>query len=139
MKNGFTIIELMIVVTIVGILAAVAVVGYAEYVTRARVSEGFPIAAVVKKAVAEYRFTTAAFPTSNADIGLPVNVNTEFVNTVVLSGQGVITISYKAAAGVTAGLAIQFVPTLNASGSVVWACNGAGTTVPDRFLPANCR
>ncbi len=65
-QQGFTLIELMIVVAIIGILAAIAIPAYQDYTIRAKVSEGLNLASAAKTSVAEYRVTNGAWPTSNA-------------------------------------------------------------------------
>ena len=69
-KKGFTLIELMIVVAIIGILAAIAIPQYQNYVARAQVAEGLALASGAKTAVAEYRSTTGEWPADNAAAGL---------------------------------------------------------------------
>ncbi|WP_422828689.1 pilin [Vreelandella gomseomensis] len=68
-QRGFTLIELMIVVAIIGVLASIAVPQYQNYVARAQVSEAFSLASDVKVAISEYFMATGGFPQSNADIG----------------------------------------------------------------------
>ena len=69
-QQGFTLIELMIVVAIIGILAAIAIPQYAEYTNRARVSEGLQLAAGAKTAVSEFYSANNAYPSSNPEAGL---------------------------------------------------------------------
>lgn len=145
-QGGFTLIELMIVVAIIGILAAVAIPAYQDYIIRARVTEGISLASSAKVTVAE-----------NAQFGNALNLGwnppgaTDAVDSVVLDATtGVITITYNAAL-MGGGGTLVFQPVTGAantpiaSGTVVtdrlnWICtNAAGTTLPDQFRPANCR
>lgn len=135
-QQGFTLIELMIVVAIIGILAAIAIPAYTDYTTRAKVSEAIGVAAAAKSAVSEYRISQATFPTSNAQAGLATTINSTYVSSATVAAGGTITVALKAASGASGN--IQFVPAF-ANGTITWACNGASTTVEDKFLPANCR
>lgn len=135
-QQGFTLIELMIVVAIIGILAAIALPAYNDYTTRAKVSEGIGLAAAAKSAVSEYRISLAAYPTNNTLAGLPTQIASKYVSSVNVGAAGIITVGYKAAAGVTAASTIIFRPTF-ATGTVDWTCTGG--TVQDSYRPSNCR
>ena len=144
MKNvqqGFTLIELMIVVAIIGILAAVALPAYQDYMVRTRVAEGLVISGAAKLAVSENASSGASSLTS----GLVAPAATANVTSVITSGDnGVITISYTAAAGGNTllmepssggtALAAGTVPT---GGSITWACT-SGSTLP-KYRPSACR
>ena len=140
-QQGFTLIELMIVVAILGILAAIAIPAYQDYTTRARVSEGLQMAAAAKTAVAEFEQANGAYPTSNAAAGLPAAITTKYVSDIQVAGDGTgtLTIAYTALSGVTAGNTITLVPTAVAAiaGGIDWTCTGGSVT--SRFSPANCR
>lgn len=138
-NSGFTLIELMMAVMIVGILAALTTMFYTDYMTRIRVVEGIEMASPIHKNVAEYYYTNAVFPTSNSEVGIPAALSTQYVSDISVTAGGLITITYNANSGLTAGETIQYVPVINAGGNVAWTCNGAGTTVSDRYLPATCR
>lgn len=133
-QKGFTLIELMIVVAIIGILAAVALPAYQDYTVRAKVSELVLAASAHKSSVAEKAVTDGAL--TNAGAGLTVTTVGKIMGGSVTVG-GVITI-VGAATTTSTGQAVTIVltPSLNtASGAVVWTCAGS----PTRFVPAECR
>jgi type IV pilus assembly protein PilA len=147
-QKGFTLIELMIVVAIIGILAAVAVPQYQDYTVRARVSEGVNLADAAKTGVAEYYNNFGVFPPSNASAGY-TSPTTTYVQsiTVTRSGplaadNGLITVKYSnTALGVTLTNAtddLVFKATGNGT-AITWVCNGAETTLTTKYRPANCR
>ena len=150
-QQGFTLIELMIVVAIIGILAAIAIPAYQDYTIRAQVTEGMNLAAAAKVAATEYWQDRGQFPTTNAIAGLsaPGTINGKYVASVALEPastdvQGTITVTYgTAAAGYAthtniAGQTLTFVaaPVL-ADGSVEWNCTGG--SVVAKYRPAACR
>ena len=137
-QQGFTLIELMIVVAIIGILAAVALPAYQDYTKRAHVSEGITLGASAKAAVTEYYVSQAALPTSNTQAGLPdaSDIKGNAVDSVTVGADGVITIEYNSK--VEATKTIELKPTVDDSkGSIVWSCTGG--SVDDKYRPANCR
>lgn len=139
-QKGFTLIELMIVVAIVGILAAIAIPAYQDYTIRARVTEGLSLASAAKLAVAETAISNNALPATQAATGYQgLTAATDNVTSVVIADDGTaaITITYTAAAG---GGALVLVPTLTGNGEVTWACGQTpASTLAPRFRPANCR
>ncbi|WP_133129470.1 pilin [Legionella yabuuchiae] len=135
-QQGFTLIELMIVVAIVGILAAVAIPAYQDYTIRARVTEGLNLASAAKLAVSETAISNNALPATQAATGYVSPAATANVTSIGIAGDGTaaITVTYTAAAG---NGTIVLTPTLQANGEVTWVCTGG--TLNDRFRPANCR
>ena len=140
-QQGFTLIELMIVVAIIGILAAIAIPAYQDYTIRAQISEGLSLAGGAKTAIAEFYQDSGAFPTDNAEAGISnaTDIQGNYVASVTVAN-GVITVAYGNQANSNIGNGtVTLTPdgTTNA-GSVTWTCDGAGG-LPDRWLPSACR
>jgi type IV pilus assembly protein PilA len=134
-QSGFTLIELMIVVAIIGILAAVAIPAYQDYTIRARVTEGLNLASSAKLAVSETTISNNALPANQAATGYVTPAATGNVTSIAIAdATGAITITYTAAAG---NGTIILAPTLQANGDVTWTCTGG--TLLDKYRPANCR
>jgi type IV pilus assembly protein PilA len=118
-QSGFTIIELMIAVAIIGVLAAIAVPAYSNYINRAKVSEALTFAATAKTAVAETYQSNGQFPTSNSQAGLPATITAPNVRNLTISDNGVITVT-TSIANVSNGN-ITLSPSVTSAG-LTWLC-----------------
>ena len=148
-QQGFTLIELMIVVAIIGILAAIAIPAYQDYTIRAQVSEGISLASGAKTAIAEVFQDSGTWPTTNALAGLATNtsITGKYVTQVdVLAGTGGggsnIQVTYGAAGQANQALIddggfLVLTSTSGGGGSVAWTCSNS--TLPAKWLPAVCR
>jgi type IV pilus assembly protein PilA len=136
-QAGFTLIELMIVVAIIGILAAVAIPSYQEYTSRAQVSEAMTLTSGVKIPLLEWMNDKGSFP---GDISSITDSTTgKYVDAVVISGSitvPVITATMKSS-GIGAELQGETFVLSSADGGKTWICNTG--TIPETFLPSTCR
>ena len=140
LQKGFTLIELMIVVAIIGILAAVALPAYQDYTARSQVSEALSLSSGAKGAVTEYWTNKGTLPGNNTSAGLSSasDINGKYVASVAVSG-GLITATMKGAGSVAKGIEgmTLLLSPVTAVGSVKWVCKSASTNA--KFIPSSCR
>lgn len=139
-QQGFTLIELMIVVAIIGILAAIAIPAYQDYTRRAYLTEALGLASAAKHAVEEFHAAKGFWPASNASAGLsaPGSYAGASVNALEVRASGTemliaVLLNEKVASGAEAWLIPQV-----ASGGYLWRCTGSSAEIR-RLMPTNCR
>ena len=147
MQKGFTLIELMIVVAIIGILAAVALPAYQDYTARSQVSEALVLFEGPKGGIAEFWSNKGVYPATNgsAGVALAASISGKYVSNVAISGSSTaafITATMKGSGKVAAGIegaTIILSPTTTA-GSIKWVCKtGTSTPLKTKYLPSSCR
>jgi type IV pilus assembly protein PilA len=160
-QQGFTLIELMIVVAIIGVLAAIAIPAYQNYTVRSEVTEGLSLADGWKEAVSEFYAQYATFPSGSSSTGSSTTIAAtgatvgKYVSGITVGANGLITITYAGAQAnsnlKTAGAnTLTIAPGTDSNQDVVWVCGTAATpsgvtmagtnntTLPNQFLPGAC-
>jgi type IV pilus assembly protein PilA len=142
-QKGFTLIELMIVVAIIAILAAIAIPAYQDYLIRSQVSEGAVLSDGAKTAIAEFYSNKGVFPSANASAGLatPASIAGKYILSVDAGATpGIIKATFNST---NANKAIQTkvlsFSAITHTGSIAWTCTNAATTVDPKYLPSSCR
>ena len=158
-QAGFTLIELMIVVAIIGILAAIAIPAYQDYTVRTQATEGLNLAAELKAAVADFHANRGRFPSNNtsAGVSLAASITGNYVTSITVGTGGEIAITYNqdrtnANLKATGANTLVLRACENAAKGVVWVCGRAAapstasncstttaTTVAAKYLPSECR
>ena len=146
-QKGFTLIELMIVVAIIGILAAIAIPAYQDYTIRAKVTEVIGYGAAAKTSVSEFYTSQGHMPLNATSAGINTTATSKYMSATAYTRSST-TVAFiditSAAAPALGGTAdakiVRFTGTGSASSGVGWKCGpGAATPMPEKYLPANCR
>lgn len=141
---GFTLIELMIVIAILGILIAIALPAYQDYIVRTKMSEALSLVAKEKLAVAEYRMSIGTFPNTLEQAGSQTMTDaSRYVGLVHMLSPGTICLHIRNTGEPSVDTAfhpLRLQATVNASGTIEWVCGHSSSGgVADKYYPANCR
>ena len=143
-QKGFTLIELMIVVAIIAILAAIAIPAYQDYTIRSQVSEGLSLADGAKTAIAEFYSNRGDFPASNSSAGLAAagDIQGKYVKQLGTGSDGAaagrITVTYGNSANNKITDGTLTLSAVTHAGSIEWTCYGDDKVV-NKYLPSSCR
>ena len=139
-QSGFTLIELMIVIAIIGILAAIAIPAYQDYTRRAYISEVLVAASAAKTAMEEYHAANGGWPASNASAGIAdatASRGSTIARLDVQASGAVSIINVEVSSKIFSGAHVWLTPQATTSGSYRWVCSGDNDLT--RLLPSNCR
>jgi type IV pilus assembly protein PilA len=145
MQKGFTLIELMIVVAIIAILAAIAIPAYQNYLIRSQVSEGVTLAGGAETGVTEYYSNYGQWPGTNKSAGIastPTSISGKYVSQLQVGTNGIITAKFSSTSPQAAntkinGQTLVLSPIASGNGDVHWSCTQS--TVDSQYLPSSCR
>lgn len=137
-QKGFTLIELMIVVAIIAILAAIAIPAYQDYTIRSQVSEGMSLSDGAKTAITEYWTNKGNFPSTNLSAGLATDtsISGQYV-TKVNAANGTIQATFGNKSNTKIATKLLVLSAVTSAGSVAWTCKG--TTLDKKYVPSSCR
>jgi len=138
-RKGFTLVELMIVIAIVGILAAVALPAYRDYTIRARVAEPMAVLSEAKTGMSEYFVATGTLPANATTAGIRTAIGTDITSALSVATDGNLTVTLTGAAslGDAAGKTIVLSLVSSANGRLEYKCKAG--TIEAKYVPANCR
>ncbi|HWU75332.1 MAG TPA: pilin [Rhodanobacter sp.] len=147
MQKGFTLIELMIVVAIIAILAAIAIPAYQDYTVRSKVTELVVAADACKTSVSEYFQSRGTMPSSMSASGCSA-ATSQYNNGITISGGGSATAATTITVAVNGtnlpqasgdNFSLVGTPGADTSKPIAWSCAATTTTIPNKYLPATCR
>jgi len=139
LQQGFTLIELMIVVAIIGILAAVAIPSYQDYTARAQVTEAVSLTAAFKTGLAEYNQTKGSWPSTLTNVG--TTTSGKYVGSIVLSSDNptgtVATVTASMSQGVNSGIRSSTLDLVTTDGGQTWDCTAGD--ILSKYRPGTCK
>jgi len=138
-QQGFTLIELMIVVAIIGILAAIALPAYQDYIARSKISEAMAQLDAAKTSIAEYVATNSACPATTTASGISSPVGAKYVASVAADANCQIGAVVQATGTGVDTKHIILIGTKQTDNSVTWVCASDAATTDYKYLPSNCR